>query len=67
MGRICCSDNATSVVLNEDIRIALPKLPEQLVSIEQDQGETYFIHDAPPETEDQSRRQVERPYFGTHL
>ena len=48
--------NATAVVLDEDIRIALPKLPEQLVSIEQDQGETYFvIHDAPPETEIHSK------------
>ena len=47
---------ATSVILDKDIRIALPKLPEQLVSIEQDQGETYFlIHDAPPEIEIQSK------------
>ena len=39
----------SDALLRDDLRVALPKLPAQLVSIESNQAETFFlIHDSPP-------------------
>jgi Ca-activated chloride channel family protein len=51
----------SNATLDEDLRIALPKLPEQLVSIEQDGSDVFFlIHDSPPQGSEGAAKAPER-------